>query len=132
MQMRCTKATLKRQKSMSSQAASISAWCTVFDWPSMVAALMLVAPRAGQQVGGAQEPDGRALIEGQLQPGRCGGPSGLDGGDGVAVVGAATGPEEQTVLVRRVHLEGLPAEFMEKARQAQMPGRRFKSRKRVK
>ena len=30
--------TLKRQKSMSSQAASISAWCAVFDWPSIVAA----------------------------------------------------------------------------------------------
>src|SRR5205823_5188623 len=31
--------TLKRQKSMSSHAASISAWCAVFDWPSIVAAL---------------------------------------------------------------------------------------------
>ena len=30
--------TLKRQKSMSSHAASISAWCAVFDWPSIVAA----------------------------------------------------------------------------------------------
>src|SRR5207237_7852816 len=30
--------TLKRQKSVSSQAASISAWCAVFDWPSIVAA----------------------------------------------------------------------------------------------
>ena len=29
---------LKRKKSMTSQAASISACCTVFDWPSMVAA----------------------------------------------------------------------------------------------
>ena len=31
--------TLKRKKSTSSQAASISAWCAVFDWPSIVAAL---------------------------------------------------------------------------------------------
>ena len=31
--------TLKRRKSISSQAASISAWCAVFDWPSIVAAL---------------------------------------------------------------------------------------------
>ena len=31
--------TLKRKKSISSQAASISAWCAVFDWPSIVAAL---------------------------------------------------------------------------------------------
>ena len=30
--------TLKRQKSVSSHAASISAWCAVFDWPSIVAA----------------------------------------------------------------------------------------------
>jgi hypothetical protein len=33
------KATLKRRKSMSSQAASISAWKAVLLWPSMVAAL---------------------------------------------------------------------------------------------
>ncbi len=32
------KATLKRQKSASSAAESISAWWAVFDWPSMVAA----------------------------------------------------------------------------------------------
>ena len=32
------KATLNRQKSISSQAASISACCTVLAWPSMVAA----------------------------------------------------------------------------------------------
>ena len=31
--------TLKRKKSTSSQAASISAWCAVFDCPSIVAAL---------------------------------------------------------------------------------------------
>ncbi len=31
--------TLNRQKSISSQAASISAWYAVFDWPSIVAAL---------------------------------------------------------------------------------------------
>src|SRR6185436_17565157 len=34
----CAKAGLKRQKSVSSQAESISAWKTVLDWPSMVAA----------------------------------------------------------------------------------------------
>ncbi len=34
--------TLKRQKSITSQAESISAWCAVFDWPSMVAALSVV------------------------------------------------------------------------------------------
>jgi hypothetical protein len=31
---------MKRQKSISSEAASISAWCAVFDWPCMVAATM--------------------------------------------------------------------------------------------
>src|SRR6266851_3189238 len=37
--MRVMYLTLKRQKSISSHAASISAWCAVFDWPSIVAAL---------------------------------------------------------------------------------------------
>src|SRR3990172_3282570 len=32
---------LNRQKSISSQAASISAWCTVFDWLSIVEALIV-------------------------------------------------------------------------------------------
>jgi hypothetical protein len=34
--------TLKRQKSVSSTAASISAWCAVFDWLSIVAAFSVV------------------------------------------------------------------------------------------
>ncbi len=34
----CAKNGLKRQKSISSQAESISAWCAVFDWLSIVAA----------------------------------------------------------------------------------------------
>jgi len=33
---------LKRRKSISSQAASISAWCAVFDWPCIVAAFILL------------------------------------------------------------------------------------------
>src|SRR4030095_3831019 len=33
----CANATLNRQKSTSSDAASISAWNAVFDWPSIVA-----------------------------------------------------------------------------------------------
>jgi hypothetical protein len=36
--MRTMNSTLKRQKSITSQAASISAWCAVFDWLSIVAA----------------------------------------------------------------------------------------------
>ncbi len=36
--MRVRYSTLKRQKSISSHAASISAWCAVFDWLSIVAA----------------------------------------------------------------------------------------------
>src|ERR1700757_4217703 len=36
--MRVMNSTLKRQKSITSQAESISAWCAVFDWPSIVAA----------------------------------------------------------------------------------------------
>src|SRR5207302_6926493 len=38
---RAAYSTLKRQKSAISQAASISAWCTVFDWPSMVDPLIV-------------------------------------------------------------------------------------------
>ena len=34
-------ATFQRQKSVSSQAASISAWNAVFDWPSIVAAFIV-------------------------------------------------------------------------------------------
>src|ERR1700760_4089009 len=37
--MRVMNSTLKRKKSIASHAASISAWCAVFDWPSIVAAL---------------------------------------------------------------------------------------------
>ena len=61
------KCTLKRQKSISSQAASISAWKAVFDWPSMVAALSRCAPRAGEQVGGLEQDRG-AVVEGQRAP----------------------------------------------------------------
>ena len=46
---------MKRQKSIISQTASISAWCAVFDWLSIVAAFSVVAPRAGEELGGAQE-----------------------------------------------------------------------------
>jgi hypothetical protein len=37
--MSCANFALNRQKSISSQAESISAWKAVFDWPSIVAAL---------------------------------------------------------------------------------------------
>ena len=59
---------LKRQKSISSQAASISAWWTVLDWPSIVAALSIVAIGAGEQLGGLEE-DRRALVPGHARPG---------------------------------------------------------------
>src|SRR5581483_820921 len=39
--MRVMYSTLKRRKSVSSQAASISAWCAVFDCPSIVAAFIV-------------------------------------------------------------------------------------------
>jgi hypothetical protein len=53
---------LKRKKSMSSQAASISDWWTVFDWPEHRRGVDRVAPRHRHrgQFGRAQE-DGGAL-----------------------------------------------------------------------
>jgi hypothetical protein len=36
----CANDALKRQKSIISHAASISAWCAVFDWPCIVAAFI--------------------------------------------------------------------------------------------
>jgi len=43
---------LKRQKSINSHAASISAWCAVLLWPSIVAAFTTGRPARCQQVGG--------------------------------------------------------------------------------
>ena len=62
--------TLKRQKSISSQAASISAWCAVFDWLSIVAALSGRAPGPGQQLGGPEK-DGGALLPGRAATSRA-------------------------------------------------------------
>ena len=59
--------TLKRQKSISSHAASISAWCAVFDCPSIVAAFSVCAPRAGEQLRRAQEHRG-ALLPRRARP----------------------------------------------------------------
>jgi hypothetical protein len=47
--------TLKRKKSISSQAASISAWWQVLLWPSIVAALNLHAPRTGEEIRSLEE-----------------------------------------------------------------------------
>jgi hypothetical protein len=64
------KCALKRQKSIISQAASISAWCAVFDWPEHRRGVDAVAPRTGEQLGRAQE-DRRALLPGERLPGRA-------------------------------------------------------------
>ena len=59
--------TLKRQKSISSPAASISAWCAVFDWFSIVAATRVERHGPGEQLGGAEE-DGCTLLPRQARP----------------------------------------------------------------
>ena len=48
--------TLKRKKSIDSHAASISAWCAVFDWPSIVAAFSVSrhGPAAARRRGAAR------------------------------------------------------------------------------
>ena len=58
-------------------AASISAWCAVLDWFSIVAATTVDAPRAGQQLGGAEE-NGGPLLPGQPRPVRVGVARGVD------------------------------------------------------
>ena len=63
--MRVMYLTLKRQKSISSQAASISAWCAVFDWPSIVAALSV------WRHGPARSSAARRKIGGALLPRRA-------------------------------------------------------------
>ena len=84
---------------MSSQALSISAWIAVLDWPSMVARVEGVAPRAGQQVGGPQE-HRRPVVEGQIAPGRRG--LGRRGQRGARVVGGGVRrhPEDVAVALR--------------------------------
>jgi hypothetical protein len=59
--------TLKRKKSITSQAASISAWCAVFDWPSIVAAFSVERHGPARQLGGAQQ-HGGALLPRRARP----------------------------------------------------------------
>ena len=63
------KCTLNRQKSISSQAASISAWNGDLDWPRIVDALIMSA-RPGQQVGGLEQDRGPVVEGSSRQPGR--------------------------------------------------------------
>ena len=68
---------MKRRKSIVSHAASISAWCTVFDWLSIVAPTSVERHGPGEQLGGAQE-DRDALVPRRPRPG---GMRGARGGD---------------------------------------------------
>ena len=99
--MRVMNSTLKRKKSIDSQAASISAWCAVFDWPSIVAAFSVSRHGPGEQLGGAQE-DGGALLP---RPARPVLPRGRGGVDRLLhVLGAAlVDVGEHVLLVVRHH-----------------------------
>ena len=99
---------MKRQKSISSQTASISAWCAVFDWFSIVAAFRVVPPRPGEELGGAEE-DRRALVPRHARPvgvRRAGGVDRL-----LDVLGAALRDvgEDVALPVRHDRLERLAA-----------------------
>ena len=61
--------TLNRQKSMSSQAESISACCTDLDWPRMVAAFSVSRHGPASRSAAAQEDRG-AFVEGEITPRR--------------------------------------------------------------
>ena len=77
-------ATLKRQKSISSQAASISAWIAVFDWPSMVAAFRVARHGPASRSAALRKIAARSSKDSARQPGR-GGLGRVDGGPGVVV-----------------------------------------------
>ncbi len=53
--------TFQRKKSIDSHAASISAWCAVFDWPSIVAAFSVSRHGPDEQLGGAEQHGGALL-----------------------------------------------------------------------
>ena len=98
--------TLKRQKSMSSQAASISAWCAVFDWPSIVAAFSVcrhgpASSSAARRKTAARSSQG---VRDQCLPGvGCGGDRAVDLGCAALVdVG-----EDVAALVRHDRFEGV-------------------------
>ena len=59
--------TLKRKKSIDSQAASISAWCAVFDWPSIVAAFS-VSRHGPASSSAARRNDAGALLPRPARP----------------------------------------------------------------
>jgi hypothetical protein len=61
---------LKRQKSTSSQAESISAWKTVFDWPSMVAAFSVDRHVVASSSAARRNTPARSS-QGQLAHSRC-------------------------------------------------------------
>ena len=68
----------------------------------------LLAPRSGQQVGGAQEHRG-ALVERGGRPAGLGGHRGLDGGGGVGVPGVGEGAEHARVPVRLHDVDAVAA-----------------------
>jgi hypothetical protein len=65
--MPCANATLKRKKSMSSHAASISAWCAVFALAEHRGRVQRLPARGGQQLGGAEE-HRRAVLPRPVRP----------------------------------------------------------------
>src|SRR6266542_997090 len=66
---RCPNAALKRRKSISSQAASISAWYTDLDWPRMVAALSVSRHPPASSSAARRKTAARSLYGNARQPG---------------------------------------------------------------
>ncbi len=100
--------TLNRQKSISSQAASISAWIAVLDWPSMVAALRRWRQGPASRSAALRMIAARSSNDNARHPGAAS-LRGLDRGLGVAMRGALEGAEHVLVVVRLHDLDLGPA-----------------------
>ena len=124
------KCTLKRQKSISSQAASISAWCAVLVWPSIVAALSVCRHGPASRSAALRKTAARSSKDSSRQAGAASFAA-RDGVLRVGVRGVRRRAEDGGVPVRLDDVEALAgghpllaADRHGSARRARRPARR--------